>query len=54
MKKDYDTETTAKLFAKSLDSLERLFSKVAKEKTDPLIAPLIEKAKKLSETIIKL
>ena len=54
MKKDYDTETTANLFAKSLDSLERLFSKVAKDKTDPFIAPLIKRAKELSETIIKL
>jgi len=54
LKRDNNVESTAKLFAKSLDSLSRMYSKIAVNNTDPLVKPLIERAKELLTTISKL
>jgi hypothetical protein len=54
LKKENNIESTAKLFAKSLDSLSRLYSKIAINKSDPVVAPLVERAKDLLAMISKL
>ena len=54
LKKENNIESTAKLFAKALDSLERVFSKVARDKSNSAIAPLVKRAKAISELINKL
>jgi hypothetical protein len=51
LKKDNNIESTVKLFTKSLDSLERLYSKISRDKTNPSIETLIERAKKLLKLI---
>jgi hypothetical protein len=54
LKKENNVESTAKLFAKAIDSLERIFSTVARDKSNPAIAPLVKRAKAISELINKL
>ena len=54
LKKDNNIESTAKLFAKSLESLTRLFSKISMNKENPIIIPLVERTKELLTMISKL
>ncbi len=54
LKKENNTESTSKLLAKALDQIERIFSKVAKDKEDPLLAPQVHRAKQIAQLISEL
>ena len=54
LKKENNTESTGKLLAKALDQIDRVFSKVAKDKNDPNIAPHLRRAKQIAKMIQEL
>lgn len=53
LKKENNTASTGKLFAKALDQIERLFSKIAKDKSDSSIAPQVRRAKQIAKLLLE-
>jgi hypothetical protein len=51
LKRENNIESTSKLLAKALDQLERIFSKVAKDKDDPQLSSQVLRAKEIAKLI---
>ncbi len=51
LKKENNLESTGKLLAKALDQIERVFPKVAQNKSEPQIAPQVRRAKQIAKQI---